>query len=99
MSYCSVPLFIPGLVASSGASRQFHGLPCVWQSFPTLQVFMILSSFCDLVHVQRVIELFVKQLNNALNLHKITKIRVKSQKYGRNTGDFAKMPVYMGMPV
>ena len=37
--------------------------------------------------------------NNAFNLHKITKIRVKSQKYGRNTGDFAKMPVYTGMPV
>ena len=42
---------------------------------------------------------YSKQHNNAFNLHKITKIRVKSQKYGRNTGDFAKMPVYTGMPV
>ena len=42
---------------------------------------------------------YSKQHNSAFNLHKITKIRVKSQKYGRNTGDFAKMPVYTGMPV
>jgi len=64
-----------------------------------IHVVVILSSFCDLVHVQSVIDLFANQLNNAFNLHKITKIRVKSQKYGRNTGDFAKMPVYTGMPV
>ena len=62
-------------------------------------MFVILSSICDLVHVQSVIDLFVKQLNNALNLHKITKTRVKSQKYERYTSDFAQMLVYTGMPV
>ena len=31
--------------------------------------FLILSSFCDVVHVQSVIDLFAKQLNYALNLH------------------------------
>ena len=34
---------------------------------------------------------YSKHYNNAFNLHKITKIRVKSQKYGRNTGNFAKI--------
>ena len=38
-----------------------------------------------------------RQRLNAFGLYKITKIRVKSQKYGRNTGDFAKMSVYTGM--
>ena len=33
--------------------------------------------------LQSVIDLFVKQLNYTFNLHKITKIRVKSLKYGR----------------
>ena len=37
-----------------------------------------------------------RQRLNAFGLYKITKIRVKSQKYGRNTGDFAKMSVYTG---
>ena len=64
-----------------------------------IQVFVILLSFCDLVHVQSVIDLFAKQLNNALNLHFITKIRAKSQKYERYTGDFPQMPVNTGVPV
>ena len=33
-----------------------------------IHVVVILSSFCDLVHVQSVIDPFAKQLNNALNL-------------------------------
>ena len=52
-----------------------------------IQVFVILPSFCDLVHVQSVKDLFAKQLNNALkpalnhqNMGKITKIRAL---YGR----------------
>ena len=52
----------------------------------------------DLVHVQSIIDLLAKKFNNALNLHKITKIRAKSQKYGRYAGDFPQMPVYTGMP-
>ena len=31
--------------------------------------FLILPIFCDFVQVQSVIELFVKQVNNALNVH------------------------------
>ena len=63
------------------------------------------SSCCDFVvyfNLLSVIGLFTKQFNNALNLHKITKIRAKSQKYGqnhKNTGDFPQMLVYTGMPV
>ena len=60
------------------------------------------SSCCDFVvyfNLLSVIGLFTKQFNNALNLHKITKIRVKSQKHGRYTGDFPQRPLYTGMPV
>ena len=60
------------------------------------------SSCCDFVvyfNLLSVIGLFTKQFNNALNLHKITKIRVKSQKHGRYTGDFPQRPLYMGMLV
>ena len=39
------------------------------------QVLVILSSFCDLVHAESVVDLFVKQLNNALNVPKITNRR------------------------
>ena len=42
---------------------------------------------------------YSKQHNNAFNLHKITKIRVKSQKHGRYTGDFPQMPVNTGAPL
>ena len=38
-------------------------------------MFVIWSCFCDLVHVQSVIELLGKQVNNALNMHWITKRR------------------------
>ena len=31
--------------------------------------FVISASVCDLVHVQSVVDLFSKQLNNALNVH------------------------------
>ena len=54
---------------------------------------------------------YSKQHNNAFNLHKITKIRVKSQKYGRfcqnariyghariNTGDFFTLELGGGAP-
>ena len=44
------------------------------QAFPW-QVLVILTSFCDLVHVQSVADLFAKQLYNALNVHVITKRR------------------------
>ena len=60
------------------------------------------SSCCDFVvyfNLLSVIGLFTKQFNNALNLHKITKIRVKSQKHGCYTGDFPQRPLYTGMPV
>ena len=53
-----------------------------------------LSSFCDLVHVQSINDLFAKQLNNVLNLPKITKIRAKLQNHGRYTGDVPQMPIY-----
>ena len=33
------------------------------------QVFVILSSFCDLVHFQSVVHVFTKRLNIALNVH------------------------------
>ena len=33
------------------------------------QVFVILSSFCDLVHFQSVVHMFAKRLNIALNVH------------------------------
>ena len=36
------------------------------------KVFVILTSFCDLVHVQSVVDQFAKQLYNALNVSKIT---------------------------
>ena len=45
------------------------------------QVFVILLSFCDLVHAQIIVDLFAKQLNNALNVPKITNRWAKSQKY------------------
>ena len=61
-----------------------------------IQVVVILSSTLNLLSV---IGLFTKQFNNALNLHKITKIRVKSQKHGRYTGDFPQRPLYTGMPI
>ena len=72
-----------------------------WQEYSryTGKIKLMLSSFCDLVHVQSVIGLFAKQLNNALNLHFITKIRAKSQKYECYMGDFPQMPVYTGVPV
>ena len=54
--------------------------------------------YCDLVHVQSVIDLFAKQLNNPLNLHKIIKYG-QNHKYGRYTGNFPQMPAYTGMPV
>ena len=47
------------------------------------QVFVILLSFCDLVHAQIIVDLFAKQLNNALNVPKITNRWAKSQKYGK----------------
>ena len=47
------------------------------------QVFVILLSFCDLVHAQIIVDLFAKQLNNALNVPKITNRWAKSQKYGQ----------------
>ena len=59
---------------------------------------MILPSFCDLVHVQSVKDLFAKQLYNALkpalihqNTGKITKIQAL-------TGDVPQMPIYTGAP-
>ena len=33
------------------------------------QVFVILLSFCDLVHFQSVVHVFAKRLNIALNVH------------------------------
>ena len=63
-----------------------------------IQVFVILPSFCDFVHVQSVKDLFAKQLNNALkpalnhqNTGKITKIQAL-------TGDVPQMPIYTGAP-
>ena len=63
-----------------------------------IQVFVILPSFCDLVHVQSVKDLFAKQLNNASkpalnhqNTGKITKIQAL-------TGDVPQMPIYTGAP-
>ena len=54
--------------------------------------------FYDMGHVQTAILPFGKQLHNALNMHKITKIRAKSQKSGRYPGDFPQMPGYPGAP-
>ena len=45
--------------------------------------FVILSSFCGLVHAQSIVDLFAKLLNNAQNVPIITERRAKSQKYGR----------------
>ena len=72
-----------------------------WQEYScyTGKIKLMLSSFCDLVHVQSVIDLFAKQLNNALNLHFITKIRAKSQKYGRfstNARIYGRARIYTG---
>ena len=58
-----------------------HWWSCL--SLGKTQVFVILLSFCDLVHAQIIVDLFAKQLNNALNVPKITNRRAKSQKYGR----------------
>ena len=58
--------------------------------------FVILSSFCGLVHAQSIVDLFAKLLNNAQNVPIITERRAKSQKYGRQTGDFPQMPVQTG---
>jgi len=58
----------------------------------------MLSSFCDLGHVSSVILPFGKQLNNALNMTKTSKIRAKSQKSGRYPGNFPQMPGYPGAP-
>ena len=51
-----------------------------------IQVFVILPSFCDLVHIQNVIDPFAKQLNNALNVDIITKIRAIFHKYQSRRG-------------
>ena len=60
-------------------------------------------SFCDVVvfmcTFRALLTFFAKQPNNALNLHFISKIRAKSQKYERYTGDFPQMPVYNGVPI
>ena len=45
------------------------------------RVFVILLSICDLVHAQIIVDPFAKQLNNALNVTKITNRWAKSQKY------------------
>ena len=58
-----------------------------WQTYGVRRakqrVFVILSSFCDLMHIQSVVDLFAKQLYNALNVPKITNRWTNSQKYGR----------------
>ena len=50
---------------------------------------MILSSFCDLVHAESVVDLFVKQLNNALNVPKITNKTGKITKIRALDGRFS----------
>ena len=46
------------------------------------QIFVILLSFCDLVHAQIIVDLFAKQLNNALN---VLKSQIAGQNH-KNTG-------------
>lgn len=55
-----------------------------------LMVFVISSSFCDLVHALSVVDLFAKQLNNALNVPKIRNRRAKSQNAGVRRAIFLK---------
>ena len=43
-------------------------------------------------------DLTASVLNNALNVHQITKIRAKSQKSGLYPGDFPPTPGYPGVP-
>ena len=58
-------------------------------------------TYCTVYAIHRACMWFncSKQHSNALNVHKNTKIRAKSRKYGRYTGDFPQMPVYTGIPV
>ena len=60
------------------------------------RIFVILSSFCDLVHFQSVVHLFTKWLNNALSVPIITNRWAKSQKYRLYAGDFPQTPVETG---
>ena len=66
-----------------------------------IQVFVILSSFGDLVHVQRVIDLFAKQINNALkpalnhqNTGKITKIQALYGRFPTNARIYGRACIY-----
>ena len=68
-----------------------------------IQVFVILSSFCDLVHIQRVIDLFAKQINNALkpalnhqNTGKITKIQALYGRFPTNARIYRRARIYTG---
>ena len=63
---CSVPNSSGGLIFVK--RRAFFGQKYGrWTGAKTgkTQVLVILSSFCDLVHAESVVDLFAKQLNNA----------------------------------
>ena len=70
--------------------------PPVFQSSDTL-IFVKRRAkdglFWTKLRTLNVVDLFAKQLNNALNVPKITNRQAKSQKYGRWTGDFPQTPV------
>ena len=56
------------LCKNTGKIRQFFGQKYeryTSENTGKAQVFVILSSFCDLVHAESVVDLFAKQLNNA----------------------------------
>ena len=73
------------------------------QNMGKIQVFVILSTSCDLVHVQSVIYLFAKQLYNALkpalnhqNMGKITKIRALYGRFPTNAQIYRRARIYTG---